>query len=180
MKNLRNGQGDKWLVIRDSNIVISQDEKLGGLPFNPNDDNNYFDFIDSRGLIDMPISGGAFTWSNHRCDNEAILEKLDRVLCSPEWNILFPKAMAMLDIAIGSDHEEDCTSTVQGSWEPVSQPRNSHRFGSKLRRTNYTLIRWSKLKDRVKNRKKKELQRKIEYYQGKQLTRVELSDSEGT
>ncbi|KAK8589898.1 hypothetical protein V6N12_024288 [Hibiscus sabdariffa] len=90
----------------------------------------------------------------------------------PEWNILFPKAVAMLDKAMGSDHapviihlqglkkkykefqfeskwllEEDCTSTVKGSWEPISHPRNSHRFGSKLRRTKYSLIRWSKLKD---------------------------------
>ncbi|KAK8494411.1 hypothetical protein V6N12_002358 [Hibiscus sabdariffa] len=139
------------------------------------------------GLIDMPILGGAFTWSNQRSDDEAILEKLDRVLCSLEWNILFPKVVAMLDIAIASDYamviiqlqglknnykkefkfeskwllEEDCTSTVQGSWEPISQPRNSHRFGSKLRRTKHTLIRWSKLKDRVKNQRKIELQRRI-------------------
>ncbi|KAK8596659.1 hypothetical protein V6N12_065142 [Hibiscus sabdariffa] len=145
----------------------------------------------------MPISGGAFTWSNQRIDDETILEKLDRVLCSPKWNILFPKAVAMLDIAIGSDHaliiihlqglkknykkefkfeskwllEEDCTSTVQGSWEPISQSRNSHRFGSKLRRTKYTLIRWNKLKDRVKNQMKIKPQRIIEYYQGKQLTK---------
>ncbi|KAK8482669.1 hypothetical protein V6N11_050917 [Hibiscus sabdariffa] len=56
------------------------------------------------GLIDMPILGGAFTWSNQRSDDEAILEKLDRVLCSLEWNILFPKVVAMLDIAIASDY----------------------------------------------------------------------------
>ncbi|KAK8578147.1 hypothetical protein V6N13_047004 [Hibiscus sabdariffa] len=62
-------------------------------------------------------------------------------------------------------------------WEPISQSRNSHRFGSKLRRTKYTLIRWSKLKDHVKNQRKIELQRRIEYYQGKQLTKEELSDS---
>ncbi|KAK9005869.1 hypothetical protein V6N11_043289 [Hibiscus sabdariffa] len=203
MKNLRNGHGDRWLVIGYSNVVSSQDEKLGGMPFNPNDANSYFDFIDSRGLIDMPISGGAFTWSNQRRNEEAILEKLDRVLCSPEWSILFPKVVAILDIAIGSDHalviihlqglkkkykkefqfeskwllEEDCTLTVQRSWEPTSQPRNSHRFGSKLRKTKYTLIRWSKLKDRVKSQRKMELQRRIKYYQGKQLSKEELCDS---
>ncbi|KAK8473899.1 hypothetical protein V6N11_014368 [Hibiscus sabdariffa] len=150
LKKLRNGQGDKWLVIGDSNVVTSQDEKLGGLPFNPNDANSFFDFVDSQGLIDMTISGGTFTWSNQRSTDEAILEKLDRVLCSPEWNILFPKAVAMLDIAMGSDHapviihlqglkkkykkefkfeskwllEGDCKPTVQSSWEPISQPRN--------------------------------------------------------
>ncbi|KAK9037233.1 hypothetical protein V6N11_022152 [Hibiscus sabdariffa] len=203
LKKLRNGQGDKWLVIGDSNVVTSQDEKLGGLPFNPNDANSFFDFVDSRGLIDMTISGETFTWSNQRSADEAILEKLDKVLCSPEWNILFPKAVAMLDIAMGSDHapviihlqglkkkykkefkfeskwllEGDCKSTVQSSWEPISQPRNSHRFGSKLRRTKYTLIRWSKLKDRVRHQRKLELERRIESYQGKQLTKEELTDS---
>ncbi|KAK8554232.1 hypothetical protein V6N12_031201 [Hibiscus sabdariffa] len=203
MTNLRNGHDDNWMVIGDSNVVSSQDEKLGGLPFNPTEANSYFKFIDSRGLIDMPILGGAFTWSNQRSDDEEILEKLDRILCSPKWNILFPIAVAMLDIAVDSGHapiiihlqglkqnykkefkfeskwllEEDCTSTVQGSWEPISQPRNSHRFESKLRRTKYTLIRWSKLKDRVKNERKAELQRRIELYQGKQLTKEELSDS---
>ncbi|KAK9031951.1 hypothetical protein V6N11_056236 [Hibiscus sabdariffa] len=106
----------------------------------------------------MPTSGGSFTWSNQRSDEEAILEKLYRVLCSPEWNILFPKVVAMLDITIGSDHalviihlqglkkkykkefqleskllsEKDCTSTVKGNWESISQARDSHRFGSKL------------------------------------------------
>ncbi|KAK9047274.1 hypothetical protein V6N11_053122 [Hibiscus sabdariffa] len=104
MEKLRNGRGEKWLVIGDSNIIASQDEKICGLPFNPIDAKCYFDFIDPWGLIDMPISGGAFTWSNHRCDEEAILEKLDRILFSPEWNILFPKAVAMLDIVMGSDH----------------------------------------------------------------------------
>ncbi|KAK9004177.1 hypothetical protein V6N11_001984 [Hibiscus sabdariffa] len=45
LKKLRNGQGDKWLVIGDSNVVTSQDEKLGGLPFNPNDANNFLTLL---------------------------------------------------------------------------------------------------------------------------------------
>ncbi|KAK9002061.1 hypothetical protein V6N11_024750 [Hibiscus sabdariffa] len=52
----------------------------------------------------MPIAGGAYTWSNQMSDNEVILEKLDRVLCPPNWNIAFPKAVVMLDITMGSDH----------------------------------------------------------------------------
>ncbi|KAK8559229.1 hypothetical protein V6N12_042511 [Hibiscus sabdariffa] len=164
---------------------------------------NYFDFVDTLGLIDLSIIGGTFTWSNQRSEEEAILEKLDRVLCSPDWNIFFPKAVALLDVAIGSDHapfivylkgikrkykkefkfeskwllEEDCTETVQNSWVPISQPRSSHRFGSKLRRTKYSLIRCSKLKSRVNNQKNMELQRKIKSFQGKPLSKEELSES---
>ncbi|KAK9007123.1 hypothetical protein V6N11_050956 [Hibiscus sabdariffa] len=104
MTNLRNDHSDRWLVIGDSIVVSNQEEKLGGVPFNPNDAKCYFDFIDAIGLIDLPISGGAFTWSNQRSDKEAILEMIDRALCSLEWNVLFPKALTVLDIAIGSDH----------------------------------------------------------------------------
>ncbi|KAK8552785.1 hypothetical protein V6N12_041359 [Hibiscus sabdariffa] len=104
MTNLRQANGDRWLVIGDSNVVSSRKEKMGGVPFNPNDARSFFDFVDIMGLIDLPISGGNFTWSNQRSDEDVILEKFDRVLCSSNWNMVFPKVVAMLDIAIGSDH----------------------------------------------------------------------------
>ncbi|KAK8614004.1 hypothetical protein V6N13_122383 [Hibiscus sabdariffa] len=56
-------------------------------------------------------------------------------------------------------------------------PKKSHRFGCKLRRTKYSLIRWSKLKSRVNNQKKHEVQRSIRSYQGRKLNKEELSDS---
>ncbi|KAL4355323.1 hypothetical protein GQ457_06G003800 [Hibiscus cannabinus] len=123
-------------------------------------------------------------------------------MCSLEWSSSYPKAIGLLDAAIGSDHapililpqglkkkykkefefqskwllEEECTSIVQKSWAPISQPRNSHRFGSKLRRTKYSLIKWSKLKSQVDNHKKLELLNKIKSLQGKQMSKHELSE----
>ncbi|KAK9001983.1 hypothetical protein V6N11_024676 [Hibiscus sabdariffa] len=155
MTNLRSGSDNSWLVIGDTNVVTNQDEKLGGAPFNPNDARFFYDFVDSTGLLELPISGGAYTWSNQRSDEESILEKLDRAMCSLEWSSSYPKAIGLLDVAIGSDHasililpqglkkkykkefkfeskwllEEECTSTVQKSWASISQRRNSHRFG---------------------------------------------------
>ncbi|KAK8544996.1 hypothetical protein V6N12_025851 [Hibiscus sabdariffa] len=203
MTNLRSCPGDRWLVIGDTNVVASQEEKIGGAPFNPSDARHFYEFVDSLGLLELPISGGNFTWSNHRSDEDSILEKLDRALCSFEWSSLFPKAIGVLDVAMGSDHapiiilsqgmmkkykkefkfeskwllEDECTSTVQKSWDPISQPRISHRFGSKLRRTKYSLIKWSKLKSRFNNQKKQELLGKIKSLQGKQLSKEELFDS---
>ncbi|KAK8565408.1 hypothetical protein V6N12_058971 [Hibiscus sabdariffa] len=78
MMNLRNSLGDRWLVMGDSNIMSSQEEKLGGVPFKPNEARCFFEFIDAVGLIDLPICRGTFMWSNQRSDEEAILEKLDR------------------------------------------------------------------------------------------------------
>ncbi|KAK9004232.1 hypothetical protein V6N11_002039 [Hibiscus sabdariffa] len=203
MTNLRSCPGDRWLVIGDTNVVASQEEKIGGAPFNPSDARHFYEFVDSLGLLELPISGGNFTWPNHRSDEDSILEKLDRALCSFEWSSLFPKSIGVLDVAMGSDHapiiilpqgmkkkykkefkfeskwllEDECTSTVQKSWDPISQPRISHRFGSKLRKTKYSLIKWSKLKSRVNNQKKQELLGKIKSLQGKQLSKEELFDS---
>ncbi|KAK8983644.1 hypothetical protein V6N11_074045 [Hibiscus sabdariffa] len=61
----------------------------------------------------------------------------------------------------------------------LSQPSPSHRFGSKLRKTNFYLIKWSKLKARINNQRKQELLEKIKLYQGKQLSKMELADSKG-
>ncbi|KAK8479794.1 hypothetical protein V6N11_063532 [Hibiscus sabdariffa] len=141
MTNLRSGSGDRWLVIGDTNVVGSQEEKIEGVPFNLNDARVFYDFVDSMGLLELPMSRGTFTWSNKRRDDESILEKLDRAICCLEWTTLFPKDIGLLDVSIGSDHalivilpqglkkkykkdfkleskwllEEECTSTVQKS-----------------------------------------------------------------
>ncbi|KAK8506663.1 hypothetical protein V6N12_013477 [Hibiscus sabdariffa] len=39
-----------------------------------------------------------------RCNDEAILEKLDRVVSSLEWDFLFLKAISIIDVAIALDH----------------------------------------------------------------------------
>ncbi|KAK9020889.1 hypothetical protein V6N11_010901 [Hibiscus sabdariffa] len=91
MTNLRSCPGDRWLVIGDTNVVASQEEKIGGDTFNPSDARHFYEFVDSLGLLELPISGGNFTWSNHRSDEDSILEKLDRALCSFEWSSLSQK-----------------------------------------------------------------------------------------
>jgi endonuclease/exonuclease/phosphatase family metal-dependent hydrolase len=45
-------------------------------------------FIHINELRENKVSGGAFTWSNHQAD--PTLEKLDRILVSREWELLFP------------------------------------------------------------------------------------------
>ncbi|KAL4351690.1 hypothetical protein GQ457_06G000410 [Hibiscus cannabinus] len=52
MTNLRSVSEDCWLVIDDTNVVASQEEKLGRVSFNPSDAKVYFDFIDGKSLLD--------------------------------------------------------------------------------------------------------------------------------
>ncbi|EOY26081.1 Uncharacterized protein TCM_027474 [Theobroma cacao] len=49
----------------DFNVVRSQDEKLGG-PINEIASSQFVEFIEELGLVDLPMSGGAFTLCNNR------------------------------------------------------------------------------------------------------------------
>ncbi|KAK8575406.1 hypothetical protein V6N12_063079 [Hibiscus sabdariffa] len=143
LASLRNDVNVKWCVIGDFNVVASPEEKCGGNPFDHNSAKWYYDFLDQTYLMEIPSSGGSFTWSNQRSNEEAILEKLDRVLSSLEWNFLFPKAISIIDVVIASDHapiillingvekkakrefkfesrwlmEEECSQVVKEEWE---------------------------------------------------------------
>ncbi|KAK8510002.1 hypothetical protein V6N12_035325 [Hibiscus sabdariffa] len=81
---LRNDVNAKWCVIGDFNVVASPEEKCGSNPFDHNSAKWYYDFLDQTYLMEIPSSGGSFTWSNQRSNEETTLEKLDRVLSSLE------------------------------------------------------------------------------------------------
>ncbi|KAK8484346.1 hypothetical protein V6N12_032827 [Hibiscus sabdariffa] len=60
--------------------------------------------MDKSGLLEIPITGGAFTWSNMRTNDDVILEKIDPMLFNVEWSLLFTKASSFVEPAIGSYH----------------------------------------------------------------------------
>ncbi|KAK8999419.1 hypothetical protein V6N11_070586 [Hibiscus sabdariffa] len=140
---LRNDINAKWCIIGDFNVVVCPEEKYGGAPFDHSSAKWYYEFLNHTYLMEIPSKGGSYTWSNQRCDEEAILEKLDRVVSSLEWNFMFPKAISFIDIAIASDHspiilltngvvkntkkdfkfesiwlmENECSRVIQEEWE---------------------------------------------------------------
>ncbi|KAK8478026.1 hypothetical protein V6N11_084158 [Hibiscus sabdariffa] len=81
---LRNDINAKWCVLGDFNVVVSPEEKYGGNPLDHNYAKWYYEFLDQTYLMEIPSSGGSFTWSNQRCNEDVILEKLDRVFSSME------------------------------------------------------------------------------------------------
>jgi endonuclease/exonuclease/phosphatase family metal-dependent hydrolase len=48
------------------------------------------------------MSGGAFTWSNNQ--NSPTLEKLDKILVTREWEMLFPTVHVYKEATGMSDH----------------------------------------------------------------------------
>ncbi|KAL4379336.1 hypothetical protein GQ457_02G017580 [Hibiscus cannabinus] len=158
---LRMNRNENWCIIGDTDVVAKPEEKLGGLPFEASNAKWFYDFMDYTCLMELPIKGGMFTWSNRRSEDEAILEKLDRVMVSCEWSLNFPKAIGILDVALASYHtpivlmlkgankrykrdfkfeakwllEEECSSNIRESWQPGCRRGNNQGFGLKLCRT---------------------------------------------
>ncbi|KAK8990042.1 hypothetical protein V6N11_008561 [Hibiscus sabdariffa] len=60
--------------------------------------------MDVSGMIELPIKGGMYTWTNMRSNNDAISKRLDKILVSNDWSIAYPKAIGILEAAVASDY----------------------------------------------------------------------------
>ncbi|KAL4194693.1 hypothetical protein AMTRI_Chr05g60730 [Amborella trichopoda] len=80
----------RWSHDRSSNPTISEGMR------------DFSDFIFRSELLDIPLQGNCFTWSNH--SPQQSLSKLDRFLLSLNWEEHFPGSHAMALPKPTSDH----------------------------------------------------------------------------
>jgi hypothetical protein len=59
----------------------------------------FSDFIFEQDLMDLPLAGGPFTWSNNQS-----WSRLDRFLVSPDWEVKFPGSLQKRLPRLCSDH----------------------------------------------------------------------------
>uniref|UniRef100_A0A2N9FPT0 Reverse transcriptase domain-containing protein n=1 Tax=Fagus sylvatica TaxID=28930 RepID=A0A2N9FPT0_FAGSY len=90
-----------WCIGGDFNATRFPSDKLGGQHFTPAM-TAFSEFISSCELLDPPLEGGRFTWSNGR-EIEA-MSRLDRFLFSHEWDEKFPTIKQQRLTRLLSDH----------------------------------------------------------------------------
>ncbi|XP_059290122.1 uncharacterized protein LOC132043675 [Lycium ferocissimum] len=83
MVELANQQDLPWIIGGDFNVIVSDEEKQGGLP-------------DSL--------GSKFTWWNGRTEEECIFKRLDRILVNQQVLDIMPSTAVTHLIRHGSDH----------------------------------------------------------------------------
>lgn len=108
-----------WVVIRDFNEVISQNEKFGGRPVVRRRVERYAMTMDGCGLVDLGIHGPKFTWSNNR-KRKPIWERLDRASIYDHWLVAFPDSFLTHLPRIKLDHNPLFLSlhpNQMSSWE---------------------------------------------------------------
>ncbi|KAF7837676.1 hypothetical protein G2W53_006158 [Senna tora] len=81
-----------WCCVGDFNEILSQSEKEGVRLHSQNQIDVFRSFIDQNCLIDLPLKGCRFTWSNNR-EQGCVKEKIDRVLANRKWLNMFPNVV---------------------------------------------------------------------------------------
>ncbi|KAK9016939.1 hypothetical protein V6N11_079431 [Hibiscus sabdariffa] len=192
----KTNDSEPWCILGDSNIVCSQDEKTSGNAYDAHQAAPFQNMMDKCGLLEMPITGGAFTWSNMRTNDNTILKKIDRILFHVKWSLLFNKAPSFVEPAIGSDHnpivlqlegrprkykrdfkfelkwllEEECNRVVTETWDKMGHRSIEVKLHGKLRNSRLKLLSLSKNKFGMDRKTTEGILKKIAHLQSAPLT----------
>lgn len=100
-KNISIGDQQNWLFLSDFNFYRSvQDRNKSGADMN--DIFIFTDIISSLGLLEIPLKGRKYTWSNMQ--QKPLLERLDWVFTSAPWTLAFPNTTVVPLTRNISDH----------------------------------------------------------------------------
>ena len=113
MERRINRTRQSWTIVGDLNVILHQHEKIGGREFHWNKGNLFRDFINNTGGNDLGASGNNFTQCNGRGHDMRIQERLDRVVCSEEWVLVFPYVGVDNLPIIGSNHGPIILNTMR-------------------------------------------------------------------
>ncbi|XP_060170505.1 uncharacterized protein LOC132601442 [Lycium barbarum] len=105
-----------WLIGGDFNVILNEEEKIGGLPVFPQEYKDFACCVNSCELSEVNFKGSPFTWCNGRINGECIFKRLDRMLV----NDLFQSWFGQIEVdhlsRTGSDHAPlllSCTDQTQ-------------------------------------------------------------------
>ncbi|XP_021771467.1 uncharacterized protein LOC110735585 [Chenopodium quinoa] len=92
LKNLYNSYEYPVVFFGDFNEILTEDEKVGGVPRAERCMDGFREAMDSMGVRDLGFKGCKFTWQRGLSVSNLVRERLDRGLASGGWCTLFPGA----------------------------------------------------------------------------------------
>jgi hypothetical protein len=164
---------ENWLFVGDFNFYRSLEDRNrpGG---NLQDTFVFNDAIGHLGLVELPLKGRAYTWSNMQ--SNPLLEQLDWFFSSVNWTHSYPATEIIPLTKITSDHipckisigtsiprsnifrfenfwteHAGFAEVVQNQWhQPQHHPNIANTISSKFKSLRYGLKRWSKCLSNLK------------------------------
>ncbi|XP_070046820.1 uncharacterized protein [Nicotiana tomentosiformis] len=110
-----------WVIGGNFNMVLHDDEKIGGLPVYPREVEDFAFCVNSCGLFDTGYKESPFTWWNGRSNAKYIFNRLDKIFVNQPFQTLFPNIKVVYLIRIGFDHAPllmNCREEAQ-QFEPT-------------------------------------------------------------
>lgn len=161
---------NRWLILGDFNLIYQEEDKNNS-NLNRRLMGAFRAAINHLHLKEIKLNGRRFTWSNQQ-DNPT-LTRIDRFLCTPEWELTFPACFLHSLPSLMSDHTplllqgdldhhpntsfrfenfwtemEGFQELVQDIWNrPVSSALPMKRLHIKLARVAKGIKRWKKRKN---------------------------------
>uniref|UniRef100_A0A2N9G4U0 Reverse transcriptase domain-containing protein n=1 Tax=Fagus sylvatica TaxID=28930 RepID=A0A2N9G4U0_FAGSY len=105
--------GVPWCVGGDFNVVRFLSERSRAASFSPAMV-GFSDFISNLGLLDPPLEGGSFTWSNNR--GNPSMSRIDRFLFTTDWDGCFSLIWQKRLCRLLSDHSPIMLDCGDGHW----------------------------------------------------------------
>ncbi|XP_016488047.2 uncharacterized protein LOC107808078 [Nicotiana tabacum] len=146
-----------WVVGGDFNVILGEEEKIGGFPVYPPEYEDFAFCINSCGLFDLSYKGSPFTWWNGRPNEECIFKCLNIFFVNLPFQSLFPNIEVEHLIRTGSDHAPLLMSCGEEAMQFV-KPFKFLNFWTKhetfievvsskqkLKRVKLALSKWRKL-----------------------------------
>lgn len=96
-------------------------EKMGKRPANQSRMMSFRAVLNDCAFTELESNGCKYTWMNNREGEELVKEKLDRVVCTMEWQFLFPGAEIYAFSAVRSDHSPILINTSE-SYPKTRKP----------------------------------------------------------
>lgn len=108
-----------WLVVGDFNEISCEAEKGGGRAKARGNMDSFNQLMCDLALQDASYQVQRFIWCNNRDGNGRVKERLDRALVNTLWIDVFPKALILVEPAVGSDNSPFILET---EWKEFKGP----------------------------------------------------------
>ncbi|XP_060212131.1 uncharacterized protein LOC132639718 [Lycium barbarum] len=93
-----------WMIGEDFNVILSEEEKLGGTPVTLNECEDFAFCVNSYDLFDMGFKGSPYTWWNGRAAEDYIFKRLDIIMVNSQYREVFSQIEVEHLTRTGSDH----------------------------------------------------------------------------
>jgi exonuclease III len=93
-----------WLLFGDFNLVLTNEEKIGGNTLEPNITTSFRNTLSHCDLQDLGYNDSIYTWTNKHKGNQLIKSRLDRFLATSDWISTFPNHANTHLVRYKSDH----------------------------------------------------------------------------